>query len=292
LKRKPSEFPSKVLIDCMSATNSNPTELYTLNPLNRFSDRADDYKKYRPSYPDTAIKIILNGLNPSAIVATDIGAGTGISSRLLADYGVRVLAIEPNSAMIAAATSHPLVEFRSGKAEDTQLEDASVDLVTCFQAFHWFEPKATLLEFRRILKPPSANGSVGRLALVWNNRDREDDFTNEYSKLIVAASTNSAAIHTRSDSAKPLLSSQCFTNFREFTVVNRQELDLSGLMGRVRSSSYIPQTGEVFEKLTLALEKLHDRFQNDRGFVYLSYATSIHLAEPSFTVAIAKSNEN
>ncbi|WP_295618085.1 hypothetical protein [Chamaesiphon sp. GL140_3_metabinner_50] len=96
----------------MSETNINPIALYTLNPLNRFSDRAADYVKYRPSYPAAVIDTILDGLDAAMLVAADIGAGTGISARLLAERGVRVFAIEPNAAMSAAATPHPLVEFR------------------------------------------------------------------------------------------------------------------------------------------------------------------------------------
>ncbi len=265
----------------MSETN-NPTALHTLNPLNRFSDRAADYVKSRPSYPVAAIDIILDALGTAPLVAADIGAGTGISSRLLANRGVRVLAIEPNAAMRAAATPDPLVEFREGKAEETRIEDASVDLVTCFQAFHWFDPEPTLLEFRRILKPTGAAGNAGRLALVWNNRNKEDAFTNEYSQLIKAASSD-RAFEGLKNFIEPLLVSQHFTNVREYTFTNHQELDLSGLMGRVRSSSYIPLEGVVVEQLMSDLQKLYERFQDDRGLVYLSYSTSVHLGEPLFT---------
>jgi SAM-dependent methyltransferase len=263
----------------MSETNLHPPLLHDLNPVDRFSDRADDYVKYRPSYSDAAIDIILDGLGQELLVA-DIGAGTGISSRLLANRGARVLAIEPNVAMRTAAASHPLVEFHDGKAEATKLESASVDLVTCFQAFHWFDPEPTLLEFRRILKSTSSTGAAGRLALVWNNRDRADTFTNEYSELTIAASTY-PVLHNRTNSAQPLLVSPHFTNIREYTVANRQELDLTGLIGRVRSNSYTPPEGAVLQQLRSDLEKLHERFQDDRGLVYLSYGTSIHLAELS-----------
>ncbi len=253
----------------------NPTALHTLNPLTRFSDRAADYVKYRPSYPADAIDTILAGLGAEPIAA-DIGAGTGISSRLLAERNVRVFAIEPNAAMRSAATPHPLVEFREGTAEATELEDASVNLVTCFQAFHWFDPEPTLQELRRILKP------TARLALVWNNRDKADTFTNEYSELTLAVSTN-RAIHDRLDSARALLVSPHFTNIREDTFANCQALDLAGLMGRVRSNSYTPSAGVVLEQLMSDLERLHDRFADDRGLVYLNYVTSVHLAEPVTT---------
>ena len=261
----------------MSKTDSNSGPLHTLNPLGRFSDRATDYVKYRPSYPEAAIDVIVAGLSEASVVA-DIGAGTGISSRLLADRGLRVLAIEPNAAMRTAATSYPLVDFRDGKAEDTQLVTASVNLVTCFQAFHWFNPEPTLQEFKHILKPPFATENAGQLALVWNNRDQSDAFTYEYSRLTLAVATT-RVIHERTESAQPLLASGDFTNVREYRFVNRQALDLAGLIGRVRSNSYTPHEGVALHQLILDLEKLYDRFQDEQGLVYLCYSTSVHLAE-------------
>jgi SAM-dependent methyltransferase len=269
----------------MSEINSQSTALHNLNPLNRFSDRAADYVNYRPSYPAAAIDMILDELGAAPIVA-DIGAGTGISARLLADRGARVIAIEPNAAMRTAAVAHPGVEFREGTAEVTGIEDTSIDLITCFQAFHWFDPEPTLLEFRRILKSTATAGNPVRLALVWNNRDKQDAFTNEYSDLIIAASTD-RVIHQRSDSAQPLLVSPHFTNIQSITFANSQALDLPGLIGRVRSNSYIPRDGIVLQQLISALEKLHDRFQDDRGFVDLKYSTSVHLAEPSSPQSIS-----
>jgi len=257
----------------MTQTNPEPTPLHTLNPLTRFSDRATDYVKYRPSYPAAAIDIILERLAPpSQLVAADIGAGTGISSRLLAQRGVRVLAIEPNAAMREAGEPDPLVEFRDGTAEVTNLRDASVDLVTCFQAFHWFNPEPTLLEFRRILKPS------GRLAVVWNNRDKNDQFTAEYSGLVRAASNNHPG-ESRMKSEEPLLVSPHFSNICEYTFVNRHELDLTGLIGRAMSSSYIPREGVAQQQLVADLQDLYQRECNQHGFVYMAYLTSVHLAE-------------
>lgn len=248
-----------------------------MNPLNRFSDRAGDYAKYRPSYPDEAIASILEGLgNPSQLVAADIGAGTGISSRLLAERGVRVLAIEPNAAMRAAASPHPLVEFRNGTAEATNLPDASVDLVTCFQAFHWFDPTPTLSEFHRILKPS------GRLALVWNDRSQDDEFTQSYTHLVQIASNNHPA-ESRLISVDPLLASPLFPHVHCYSFAYQQELDLDGLIGRTTSVSYIPQEGLAHQELICALKELYNRACSDRGFVYLVYRTTIYLAAPELT---------
>ena len=73
---------------------SDAPPLSRLDPTGRFSNRAHDYAKHRPSYPDAAVDAILLGLGaPPDLVAADVGAGTGISSRLLASRGVRVIAI-------------------------------------------------------------------------------------------------------------------------------------------------------------------------------------------------------
>lgn len=255
----------------MTETNKKLTPLHTLNPLNRFSDRVEDYVKYRPSYPAAAIdKILENFTLP--ITAADIGAGTGISSRLLSARGVKVIAIEPNAEMrnagIRDATS--LVEWQDGTAENTNLPEKSIDLVTCFQAFHWFTPEPTLSEFRRILKPQ------GKLAVVWNNRDENDEFTAEYSKIVREASNNSPA-EARMKSVEPLTKTTYFKKFQEYNFVYQQELDKSGLIGRAMSVSYLPKTGEAYEKVVDDLENLYQRFKNEKGFVYMTYCTSVHL---------------
>ncbi len=153
------------------------------NPLSFFSGRAEDYEKYRPRHPNLAIDPILIGLEPpTELVAADIGAGTGIGSRLLAERGIRVLAVEPNADMRAAATPHELVEFLVGTAEQIPLQSASVDLVTSFQAFHWFDFVGSLKEFRRILKPD------GRLALIWTFWNQRNVISRHYSGLISEAS--------------------------------------------------------------------------------------------------------
>ena len=257
----------------MSQINPETTPLHTLNPLNRFSDRAEDYVKYRPSYPADAIDIILEGLGEnSQLVAADIGAGTGIASRLLAERGVNVIGIEPNVAMREAAKPHPFIEFRDGTAEFTQLPDNSVDLVTCFQAFHWFNPEPTLLEFHRILKPSA------RLAVVWNNRDREDALTTEYSRIVREASNNHPA-ESRMQSVEPLLVTPHFINIREYNFTYRQQLDLTGLIGRAMSVSYLPREGSAYEQLIDNFQKLYQRFRDKNGFVYMVYRTSVHLGE-------------
>ena len=246
--------------------------MYRMNPRSRFSSRAENYAKYRPGYSDAVINCIvaeLEDLSRSSVA--DIGAGTGISSRLLADRGIKVLAIEPNAAMRQVANLHPLVEFCDGSAEDTKLPDASVDLVTCFQAFHWFNPEPALKEFARILKPK------GTLAAVWNNRCQDDEFTRKYSRLTQKASNNDSEL--RYGAEKHLSHTHWFNPVRCFVFSYQQALNLEALIGRAMSTSYLPQEGRIHEKFVEELKQLYLDYRDRQDLVYLQYQTNLYLTE-------------
>jgi ubiquinone/menaquinone biosynthesis C-methylase UbiE len=250
------------------------TPLHQMHPLDRFSDRVEDYVKYRPSYPTDAIAYILSQLETTNPVIADVGAGTGISSHLLAEFNpISIVAIEPNSAMRKAAAPHPLIEFRDATAEATNLADNSVDLVTCFQSFHWFNPILVVPEFHRILK------QLGRLAIVWNTRDRHDEFTAQYSSIVRKASNNHPG-ERRADAIKPFLESPGFINCHYSIFPYKQKLDLSGLIGRAMSTSYIPKAGEAYQELLSHLQDLFKQNCDEEGFVSLVYQTEVYLAQP------------
>src|SRR2546425_13350376 len=106
----------------MSPPELEGIPLHEMDPTGRFSDRAADYVLYHPAYPAAAIDAILSEWrDPSPLVAADVGAGTGISARQLADRGPRVMAVEPNAAMRAAAEPHPRGSWPVGFAEATGL---------------------------------------------------------------------------------------------------------------------------------------------------------------------------
>lgn len=246
--------------------------LHQMSPQSRFTSRVEDYVKYRPSYPEVVIDHIVSELGDlSKLTAADIGAGTGISSRLLANRGLKVTAIEPNAAMRHVAQAHPLVEFHNGSAEDTKLPDASVDLVACFQSFHWFNPEPSLKEFARILKPQ------GRLVAVWNNRDRDDQFTSKYSLLTQKVSDNNSEL--RYGTERYLRNTSLFYPIRHLTFPYQQTLSAKALIGRAMSTSYIPQEGEKHDKFIQDLNQLYQQYCDEQGFVYLQYKTSVYLTE-------------
>lgn len=135
---------------------------------NRFDGKGELYARFRPSYPPALFDFLRDAgvLNPSAHAA-DIGAGTGIFTRLLASRVHSVLAVEPNDDMRREGMRlcPGNVRFVSGSAESTGLPDASLDLIAAAQAFHWFGRDAFRTECRRILRPG------GWVLLVWNRRD-------------------------------------------------------------------------------------------------------------------------
>jgi SAM-dependent methyltransferase len=223
----------------------------------RFTDRAGDYVSGRPSYPPEAIDALLDGLgDPADVVVADLGAGTGISSRLLADRGALVLAIEPNQAMREAAEPHPRVEWVAASAEHTGLGEASADLVTAFQAFHWFDARAALDEIVRILRPG------GRAAVIYNERDERDPFTAAYGELVRRYQTDQTE-RGRADGLEAFAAFEAWKEKRRIEVRNDHELDLDGLLARARSTSYLPKEGDAAEALQAELRALVERFGRD-----------------------------
>lgn len=246
--------------------------LHSKNPVGRFDDRAADYVKYRPSYPRESIDAILDGLPaPSSLHAADIGAGTGISARLLGDRGVHVIAVEPGAAMRHAAAPHPNVHWVSARAEATGLRDGSVDVVLCAQSFHWFQPDAAIAEFARILR------SGGRLAIIWNRRSQTDPLTRGYRDALIEVGGEAEIERMPFDPS-------CITRNGSFDPPVRQMMpsgqtvDLDGLIGRARSASYAPKSGAEGERLLTLLRDLHARYADTNGEVTLVYDTELFVA--------------
>ncbi len=241
------------------------------DPTRRFSDLADLYARFRPSYPAGAIDAILDGLAPPAtLAAADVGAGTGIASRLLAERGVRVEAVEPNAAMRKAAAPHPRVTWHEGTAVATGLADASVDLVLVAQAFHWFEVGPTTREFQRILRPG------GRLAVMWNRRTRDDAFTLGY-RTAFEATDSEAPVDRSTFEPAVVAATGRFANLRAHVVPYVQALTLEEMLGRADSTSTVPKAGSRREELFCMLRALHARHAGPDGRATMVYRTEVFL---------------
>jgi len=121
-----------------------------------YKERIDQYASGRPSYPEALMNFIFANFTKDATVA-DIGAGTGIFTKLMAERFSKVYAIEPEEGMrnvlnkVAQETTNIITS--DGSAEHTGLDDNSVDLICAAQAFHWFNATAFHKEALRIMRP-------------------------------------------------------------------------------------------------------------------------------------------
>lgn len=148
-----------------------------------FSGKAADYQAARPGYPLGLLQHLRQGL-PAAAHVVDLGAGTGLLSAGLLQQGLRVTAVEPSAAMRSAAEQalgrEPGFASSAGSAEATGLTQGCADLITAAQAFHWFDIEAARRECLRLLKPGA------QVALIWNDRVREDPLQQELDALFDA----------------------------------------------------------------------------------------------------------
>ena len=267
------------------------------NTVERFSNRVENYIKYRPTYPAEILNVFQSemGLKKESVIA-DVGSGPGILTRLFLENGNLTYGVEPNDAMRSAAESilsnFPNFKSVNGSAEGTTLPDSSVDIVTAGQAFHWFKPAPTKAEFKRILKPG------GWVALVWNMRQLDTTpFLREYEDFIVENSTDYNEVrHERvhgplpdsparsadpSDKAK--MAGQLINfyegGFQHASFDNIQVFDFDGLKGRLFSSSYMPtEDTDQGAKIKKELQVLFEKHAED-GKIEVLYDTIVFYSQ-------------
>lgn len=247
----------------------------TLDPTQRFSDRVDNYIRFRPRYPDSLLSLLARELNlVSENVIADIGCGPGISSEPFLKSGNKVYGVEPNDAMREAAqrllADFPKFRACKGTAEATTLPDQWVDLITAMQAFHWFDREKAKLEFRRILK------QTGHVILIWNTRKKgASPFLDAYENLLQQFSTDYSAVrHDNIDeNALRTFLGPTFTHHR---LDNQQIFDYAGLEGRLLSSSYAPaESHPNHAPMLRELKRIFDRFAQS-GTVPFDYDTDVY----------------
>ncbi|WP_131538847.1 class I SAM-dependent methyltransferase [Pedobacter nototheniae] len=249
-----------------------------LSSTTRFSKRSNDYQKYRPSYPEAVVTYLEQtiGLNKESKIA-DIGSGTGIFSALLLKHGYSLKAIEPNEDMRAHAENRlgHYDNFNSidGTAEDTGLDNQSIDLITAAQSFHWFEISKVKKEFDRIAKP-------GAYALlIWNILQDRTDFLKEYQSLKDKYAPDVVHPHRAN-----LENIKAFFEPHELTIQNlyhSQTLDKTSLKGYLLSFSTVPLIGHPdYDPMIEELEALFDKHEQN-GQVKMEYETRLYLAQIS-----------
>ncbi len=241
----------------------------------RFSNRVNDYVKYRPGYPEEMLSYLQESLGLiKTMKIADIGAGTGISAELFLKAGYTVTAVEPNREMrekaVELLSSYPAFLAVNGTSEATTLADHSIDAVIAAQAFHWFDKDRAKKEFLRILNDRAI------AVFIWNERLTSSSFEKDYDALIIKHGKDYVAVdHRNIDEA----SMQLFFSPQACTLKifhNHQDFDFEGLKGRLVSSSYMPSTADAgFDAMIADLQILFARYQHN-GTIRINYETKVY----------------
>lgn len=249
-----------------------------LDPTRRFSNRVENYLKYRPTYPPAIIPVLETacGLTPESVIA-DLGSGTGLLTELFLKNGNPVFGVEPNLEMRVAGEKelamYPRFSSVNGAAEATTLADHSVDFVVAGQAFHWFDRDAARAEFLRILQPG------GWVVLVWNGyRVESSPLMAAYQDLVVRFGTDYSEVRREvvgCDVESFYAPGSCECARFEF----RQVFDYEGLKGRLLSASYAPEPDHPdYDAMLREVRKVFDANQKD-GKVVFKYETELYYGQ-------------
>jgi ubiquinone/menaquinone biosynthesis C-methylase UbiE len=245
------------------------------NSTQRFSDRVNNYVKFRPDYPEEIIPFLEDtiGFKKDWVIA-DVGSGTGISARMFLENGNIVYGIEPNAEMRDAAekflSDYPEFKSVNAPAENTALSPHFFDLAVAAQAFHWFNIDKCLEEFKRILKKD------GFVLLIWNDRKTEStEFLKEYESLLNNFGTDYKIVNHKNIDKNILDRFFGKGNYQEKVFNNQQLFDLEGVKGRLMSSSYAPSDTDPRHKpMMIELENIFSKY-NKKGKVKFEYDTRL-----------------
>ena len=249
-----------------------------LDPTKRFSNRVENYLKYRPRYPTEIIPLLEKecGMTSDSLIA-DVGSGTGFLSELFLHNGNQVFGVEPNAEMRAAGerllADYPNFVSVNATAEASTLPDLSVDFITAGQAFHWFDKEKTRREFQRILKPK------GWVVIVWNTFPTgRSALVKAYDDVLVRYGTDYREV------AKEIEDSGIETFFlpggcKRARFDFQQTFDWEGFKGRLLSASYAPNADSPnYEPMLRDLRRVFDSHQKD-GTVVFDYDTVVYYGQ-------------
>ena len=242
-----------------------------------FASTTEVYERIRPEYPEEAIAFLVRELGLArGRVVVDVGAGTGKLTRALVRTGATVIAVEPLAEMRERlAESVPLAVPFDGTAERMALKDGSVHAVTAAQAFHWFDGDRALAEFHRVLVPG------GKLALVWNVRDRSVPWVAAFDAIVDRVDPDRPD-HQTGRWRAALERTTLFGPLRQRDFPHGQVLRRGEIVDRAKTVSSIASLPEADRLLVLdefrALGETHPDLR-DRDEVILPYVTKVYWTE-------------
>jgi SAM-dependent methyltransferase len=238
-----------------------------VDPRERFTKSVEAYARYRPDYPAALVDWVLSQAQlQSGDQVVDVGCGTGITSRLFAHRGLRVIGVDPNAAMLAAARrADGEVRYVKGSVEDLPLSDGIAKAVISGQAFHWFDLDHTLAELSRVL----VRGAP--CFAFWNIREASTPFLSQYEQFL-RDWCSEYPVASADETVARLLAHPAVSEPRERAFSLVQRLDKDGLLGRAWSSSYVVHGIDDAAGFNAALAQLFDTYHED-GAIEFRYRT-------------------
>jgi SAM-dependent methyltransferase len=201
-----------------------------------FQDGGEHYQRVRPGYPGESAEWLIPA---GAKDAVDVGAGTGKFTALLLERGLAVSAVDPSPDMLEQLRAHyPAVDATQGTAEATGLPDATFDVVSVAQAWHWCDPLAASTELARILRPG------GTLGLIWNQLDTSVPWVHRLSRIMHAGDVYKPGF-------RPVVGPE-FESLESHVTRWEDSLSTADIMELTKSRSYYLRAGESTRSKVLA----------------------------------------
>lgn len=253
-----------------------------MQEMKKFDNIATIYDKYRPTYPIELINNVIEKchFNDKNIQIADIGAGTGIFTQMLINDGREIIAIEPNKDMrdvlIKKFEDNNSVEVIDGSAENTNIKNNKMDLVTVAQAFHWFDMEKFRNECKRILQPQ------GKIFIVWNKINMENKIVRQMKEIDYKYSNQYQEVNTILQKEEIDNKIEQFFQHKKYEKIilnNDIEYDEKSFIGYNLSKSYsLRNTDNKYLEYIQAFKDLFDKYQNN-GVISISNQIYGYLGE-------------
>lgn len=194
-----------------------------------FGNLSKTYDAIRPTMPDQIIDDLFSHL-PKHPQILDVGCGTGIITRQLAERGAIVTGTDIDARMIEEAKQHlEKIDYLVAPTEKLPLPDSTFDAVTAFSAFHWFANAQALAEIKRVLK----NGGYLFIA----NRNQVGNLRKEYLQVLQSFVEKPLPSAKQNYEPVDLLKSAGFVNVVEKKLPIVENLSVEQALTYVRSTS-------------------------------------------------------
>lgn len=230
-----------------------------------FGSIAERYDKFRPTHSDEVIDYCCSLARYQGHKVLDLGCGTGISTRQLANVLDRVTGCDKDEKMLSVAKRHDLpdIKYIVGTAEKLPFKSETFNIIAAFSAFHWFMNREAVNEIKRVLISGGVFISVNR-----NKIGLSREIQKRIREMIQIVATRE--ILDIKEYYKPAefieangLEQVQEKSFREFTYY-----EAADLVSEIKTASIVNEIPpEIQESVLLRIEKLLISVSKSNGFI-------------------------